>query len=207
MTLQYKMSIIIVIPFTEKYKMKNTKDNVSTYLKKLYASTTWTHKIQEKESDRLRNIDIFLKACSIITLALSASGLFSIIFVANTSLTIATTIISFVSLIVNLITMSCDFKSLSNEHKQSALTFLSLRNKLEATLTDIDYGRFSEEEIIERKDFFEQEYTKCCQSSLSASKTAVKRAKKALYDDKDNTYTTEELNALLPTHLRSTDED
>ena len=187
--------------------MKNTKDIVSTYLKKLYASTTWTHKIQEKESDRLRNIDIFLKACSIITLALSASGLFSIIFVTNTSLTIATTIISFVSLIVNLITMSCDFKSLSNEHKQSALTFLSLRNKLEATLTDIDYGRFSEEEMIERKDFFEQEYTKCCQSSLSASKTAVKRAKKALYDDKDNTYTTEELNTLLPTHLRSTDED
>ena len=187
--------------------MKNTKDIVSTYLKKLYASTTWTHKIQEKESDRLRNIDIFLKACSIITLALSASGLFSIIFVNNTSITIATTIISFVSLIVNLVTMSCDFKSLSNEHKQSALTFLSLRNKLEATLTDIDYNRFSEEGMMEKKDFFEQEYTKCCQSSLSASKMAVKRAKKALYNYNDNTYTTEELNALLPMHLRSTDED
>lgn len=41
--------------------MKNAKDAVSTYLKKLYVSTTWTHKIQEIESDRLRNIDIFLK--------------------------------------------------------------------------------------------------------------------------------------------------
>ena len=71
----------------------------------------------------------------------------------------------------------------------------------------MDYDRFSEDEMIIKKDLYEQEYTKCCQSSLSASKIAVKRAQKALYCDNDNTYTTKEINALLPKHLRSTDED
>lgn len=187
--------------------MKTTKDAVTAYLKKLYASATWTHKIQEKESDRLRNIDIFLKACGIITLALSSSGLFSIIFVTNNSLTIATTVITFMSLIINLITMSCDFKGLSNEHKRTALDFLSLRNTIEAVLTDIDSGRFSDEKMNEVKDYCEQEYTNYCKDSLSASKMAVKKASKALYGDNDNTYTEKELNALLPMHLRNKDED
>ena len=63
--------------------MENTKNTVVEYLKKLYISTVWTHKIQEKESDRLRNIDIFFKATRINFLALSASGIFSIIFVKS----------------------------------------------------------------------------------------------------------------------------
>lgn len=182
--------------------MENAKNTVVEYLKKLYISTVWTHKIQEKESDRLRNIDIFFKSCGIIFLALSASGIFSIIFISNRTLTIATTIVAFLSLVVNLITMSCDFKGLSTAHKQSALIFLALRNKIEAVLTDIDASRFSREDILTQKDICADEYIRACQSSLSTSNIAVERARKALYGNKDNTYTQDEEENLLPPHLR-----
>ncbi len=182
--------------------MENTKEVVFDYLKKLYVSVVWTHKIQEKESDRLRNIDVFLKACSIVSLALSASGIFSVIFINSQTLAIVTAIFTFFSLIVSIISMSCDFKSSSSKHKRSALEFLTLRNALEVCLTDISYDRFSPEDMIKKKDYFEKKYTECCQMSLSASNIAVRRAKKALYEVKDNTYTNEEMDKIIPMHLR-----
>lgn len=182
--------------------MENTKDVTFEYLTKLYASTVWTHKIQEKESDRLRNIDIFLKSCSIVLLALSASGIFSVVFLNSQVLAIITSIFTFLSLIVSIVSMSCDFKASSTKHKKSALEFLTLRNALEVCLTDINYGRFSSEEMLKKKDYFEKKYTECCQSSLSASNIAVSRARKALYKIKDNTYSDEEMEKLIPMHLR-----
>lgn len=187
--------------------MDNTKDVVVEYLKKLYVSTVWTHKIQEKESDRLRNIDVFLKACSIISLSLSASGILSIIIINSLVLTIISAVLSFLSLIVSIVSMSCDFKAESAKHKQSALEFLMLRNDIEVCLTDILYDRFSFEEMLNKKDTFEKRYTECCQTSLSSSGIAVRRARKALYEVRDNTYSNEEMEKIIPAHLRNKNEN
>ncbi|MDE7431201.1 MAG: SLATT domain-containing protein, partial [Lachnospiraceae bacterium] len=155
-----------------------------------------------KESDRLRNIDIFLKSCGIVSLALSASGIFSVIIISSQVLAIISTVFTFLSLIVSINSMSCDFKATSTKHKKSALKFLTLRNALEVCLTDISYDRFSPEEMLKKKDYFEKKYTECCQTSLSASNIAVRRAKKALYNIRDNTYSNEEMEKIIPMHLR-----
>ena len=183
------------------------KNNVMDYLRKLYASCVWTHKIQEKESERLRNIDSALKIVNIFVLALSSSGLFSIIFMDNFILKLATTILSFIGLATSLFSMGTDYKERANKHKDSALDFLELRNDIEACLSDIDIDRFLEEELLEKKDFFETKYSDLCRKSSSASKIAVKRASKALKVYKDNSYTEDEIDEFLPIHLRKANED
>lgn len=155
---------------------KSTKKNI----KELYNNVLWTHKIQERESDILHRKQITINIISIILLSLTSSGILSTIFVNQIILKVISAIISFISLTTSLLTISTNYDILSFQHKLSALDFLCLRDELKVFLSDIKIKRYSNDEILNKRDEFYKQYISLCKNSLSASKKAVKLASKDL---------------------------
>ena len=157
---------------------KTTLDNI----KDLYKNVVWTHKIQEKESDIQHHKQVVYNIISIVLLSLTSSGVLSTIFINDIALKIVSAIISFISLTVSIITLSTNHDVLSDRHKRSALDFLCLRNELKIFLSDIKIKRYTDDEILSKRDVFFTEYNQLCKNSFSASKKAVLLAEKDLQD-------------------------
>jgi len=155
---------------------KSTLDNI----KDLYKNVVWTHKIQEKESDILHNKQLKYNIISIIMMSITSSGILGTIFIDGLVLRIASAIVSFVSLIISIITITNNYEVLSVQHKRSALDFLCLRNELKVFLSDVEIGRYSKKEILRKRDQLYDNYNALCKNSFSASKKAVSLAEKEL---------------------------
>lgn len=155
---------------------KSTLENI----KDLYKNVVWTHKIQEKESDILHKKQITYNTIAIILMSITSSGILGTIFIDGIVLRIVSAIVSFISLIISIITITNNYEVLSVQHKRSALDFLCLRNELKIFLSDIEICRYSKKEILKKRDQLYDNYNALCKNSFSSSKKAVIMAEKEL---------------------------
>ncbi len=171
-------------------------------IRQLFGSVVWTHKIQEKEADRLRAKYKFIDTIKIILSALTSSGIFSTIFIDEFCLKIVTAVMSTITLFINIYCKTYDLKTEAKEHKESALALFTLREKIISTLSDIKCCNLTFDEVINIKNSLYNEYFDICKNTKDASPKAVKMASKALNKSKDNQYSDEEIDSFLPSALR-----
>ena len=155
---------------------KSTLENI----KDLYKNVVWTHKIQEKESEILHNKQLAYNIISIIMLSITSSGILGTIFVDELIFRVISAIVSFISLIISIVTITNNYEVLSVQHKRSALDFLCLRNDLKVFLSDIEISRYTKKEILRKRDQLYDNYNALCKNSFSSSKKAVRLAEKEL---------------------------
>ncbi len=172
-----------------------------------YCKVVWTHKIQEcqadiylKKSNNYKTISRVLSALSttgaLVTLTKWFNPLYAPIFTAVCSATL---------LYCTLTRNESGYERLAQENKHFAALMHNLRNEYESLMTDIMSGIISGDEIIRRRNLLEQEESRLYTDSKSPHSTpeAVKRARKALFGDKDSSTSDEEVKILVPKTLQN----
>lgn len=135
--------------------------------------------------------------------ALTSSGIFAVIFVDETWLKIITAIVSAISLFISTYFKTYDLKSFQKEHKKSALAFLELREEFVSVLCDIKMNKYTEDELLKKRDDLIKKKIKIANNTLDASEKAVEQASEALCKRKDNTYSDEQIDSFLPILARN----
>lgn len=171
-------------------------------IRQLFASVVWTHKIQEKQADIYRNRYRCMETIKILLSALTSSGIISVLFVDNFWLKVVSAILSGISLFVSIYCETYDLKTEANHHKRTALSLLSLRERIISLLSDIKCNKLSYDEIVSIKATLYDEYFNICDVAKDTCEKAVNKATKALKIRKDNTYSDSEIDSFLPIILR-----
>lgn len=158
----------------------------------------WTHKIQEKQADIYLEKYNRLEFIRILLSALTSSGIFAVLFVDKFWLKLITAIVSAISLFISTYFKTYDLKLLQKEHKKSALSFLELREELVSVLCDIKMNKYTEEDLLKKRDNLIKKKIEIAKNTLDASVEAVNKASESLKVKQDNTYTDEEIDSFLP---------
>ena len=184
--------------FWEEEIFINNIEVLESQLRNMFAGVVWTHKIQEKQADiylnRLKILEFFRIGSSAIT----ASGIFAVMFIDKFSLKIATAIISLLSLFINSYYKTYDLKGLQKQHKKSALALLEIREEFITVLCDIKLNKYTEDDLIKKRDDLLKRQMNIYKGALDASTDAYNKTQKALKIQKDNTYSDEEIDSFLP---------
>lgn len=176
----------------------NNIEIIEGQLRQLFASVVWTHKIQEKQADIYLRRYKCLEFWRIALSALTASGVFAVVFANNWFLKIATAIVSAISLFINTYFKTYDLKLLQKQHKKSAVDLLELREDYTTILCDIKMNKYTEEELINKRDELIKRKIKIAKCTLDADEKAVDEASDNLKKRQDNTYSDEEIDSYLP---------
>lgn len=177
-------------------------DIIESEIRQFFASIVWNHKIHEKHSDINAFWFNILEFFKILSLVITTSGLLTCLFVDEFTLKIVTTVFSAISLFINTFYKTYNLKESRDSHKRSALEFLELRDQTICVLSDIKLKRIELNEASKKRDEILSKYHDICKKSLSTSDRAVKKAKKALEKQEDNTFLDEKIDSYLPVELR-----
>lgn len=143
-----------------------------------------------------------METCRIALSAITTSGICTVIFIDEGWLKILTAIISVISLFINSYFKVYDLKSLQQHHKKSAIDLLALREELIAILCDVKLEKYTEDELINKRDEIFKKQMSIYKDCLDANSKAVDRATASLKTKGDNTYSDEEIDSFLPTLAR-----
>ncbi len=166
-----------------------------------FAGVVWSHKIQEKQADICGQKYKKLETVRIIASSLTAVGIIGIVFVDGLWLKLASSLVSFVAVVISALFKSFSTQELSSAHKKAAYTLLIVRDKYQHLLMEIRVGIKSFDELDNEYSKLESEKHQAYSDSPNTSDKAVKLASQALKIIGDNTYTDDEINNFLPKSL------
>ncbi|MDU6535896.1 SLATT domain-containing protein [Intestinibacter bartlettii] len=171
---------------------------IESQIRQMLASIVWTHKIQEKQSDIYKWWYNFWETIRIVAGAVTTSGIIAILFLDEYWIKVITAGISIITLFIDSYLKVYDLKVLSNTHKSSALDLLKLREETISVLCDIKLNKYTEETLIEKRDYISQRQMEIYINMLDCSDKAVEKASESLKEKGDSTYSEEEIDSFLP---------
>lgn len=173
-----------------------------------FANTLFTHKVQEVAAERQGKKALAVKIINIALVSLTLVCLIlQLIYILNpiySYIGIGLTVSEIIFLIVQL---SFSFEEKKLQHKNSALKFLSLRDRYRELITDIMNSNISKAEIRSRRDALQAEYNTICDlapqtESKDYDKAQIKLNKKGLVSGEEFTWSDQEIDHFLPEDLR-----
>ena len=178
-----------------------------------YVKIVWAHKIQEKQADRyLKKASRVKHHISCFTV-LTTGGALSAVFPFLPCISYNGQTIDIINSVTALFAMVLSYFSLrygdgvletkAKENKKSAAVLRNLRNKYDSLLSDIFADILTIDQIIERRQLLENEEDELNLLPLAhTTPRAVKEASKSLKVDKESTTENEEIDSIVPKHLR-----
>lgn len=172
-----------------------------------YVKVVWSHKIQEIQGDIYLCNDKWIKnAVCILSCITTGTASLSTIFALldlNTQITGAVT--AFLGICLSYLTIRFkdgQQKKKAKENKIFAAKLHDLRNKYESLMTDIKAGVLkNSDEITARRDELSMEENELYSNAPHTSRSAVKKANKALKIRKESTTEEDEIDAIVPKDL------
>lgn len=148
-------------------------------------------------------IDKKLKIIEIILGGLTSAGLVSLIAKYHIASAIVSVILSFGLVVVASFIKAGDYQIKAGKHAQTALDLWRIREKYLSLLTDFD--SLSDDELKVKREELLDETNKIYSYEERTTEKAYKRAQKALKDEEYQFFSKEEIDQLLPAHLRGED--
>lgn len=168
-----------------------------------YVKITWTHKIQEKQAEinrregkRVKNITCFL---SVMTTGGALSSIMP--FLDSQVLTILTAILALCLSYFTIRYKDGLLEENAKQNKSFAAKMHDLRNRYESLMTEILAERYTDEQIIEKKDILEQLEREYYENAPHTDTKAVKQSEQALKTNKESTTEEDEIDAIVPVEL------
>lgn len=177
-------------------------NRIEEVVRSTFASVVWSHKIQEKQADIYAVNFKRMETIKIIAASLTSVGVISLIFTNQLWIKLAATVLSFITIFVNSFFKSFDLQKMIVQHKRTANELISIRGRLMVLLLQI---RLKQDPIMTICDSYKQIMEDLDRVYLEAPNTtdmAVKKAGVALCENKDNTFSDEEIDLYLPKSLR-----
>jgi hypothetical protein len=166
------------------------------YGKLVYSYTTHIKcaHIVQKRNNILKWVLIFISA-------ISTGGLIAILCNADSkALEIATACLTTISLALNSYQKSASLENQIVAHIQTSNELWKLREDYLSFMTDFD--AINEKEIIIKRDFLIQKLGDIYSHEPLTNSKAYKNAKASLMKEEEQFFTDEEINKMLPKHLR-----
>ena len=186
---------------------------LSSQIRNSYGNVFWTHKTHEKDADRYRFWNNFIKIAQIVLSAFSTTGVIYVLCGINKIApidsddfwvrfaAIASAIISASLVIVNSLSKGYDLGELSAAHGATAIKLLDLREEYLSLLYDIKAGKISIDDIMKKRDELKDRalavYTNAPRTTSFGYSKAVKEIANG-----DPFFTKDSLNRILPLDLR-----
>jgi len=174
--------------------LNQTKEN--------YGKLVYTYTTHLKAANILTKRNNIIKWILIILSALTTGGLITIICVDNIkAVEIITAIITTVTLALTAYQKSSSMESRIVAHTQTANELWKLREEYLSYLTDFD--SLSDSKVLDKRDYLTEKLGNIYAHEPLTNSKAYSLAQKALKTEEEQFFTPEELDMLLPKHLRS----
>lgn len=180
--------------------MMEYKEKLESQVKEQYGKLVYSYTCHWEEVSILRWRNNFLKWSEIILTAISATGIISFFIFDSKWLAAIGAVFSTLSLAITLFTKEYNVDEKIISHQKSADDLWLIREKYLSLLTDI--GQISNGEICKRRDGLVEESSMIYKAALPTSAKAYVRAQNKIKNEEYQFFTDEELDKMLPNHLR-----
>lgn len=172
-------------------------------IRECYGRVVYTHKTHEKCADLLLFRNSRIKTSQIILSAITTGGLVAtIINIEGNSGTIITTVLSTILLGLNIYIKNYNLEEIAEKHRQAAREIWLIREKYLSLLTDLRIGQTEIEAIQNRRDKLLDELFRVYSGAPGTNYRAYCEAREALKNLEEMTFSSEEIDQLLPQDLR-----
>lgn len=187
-------------------KAKVDRENLAI-VRQCFANTVLSHKTHEMAVERKsRRITIF-KILNIVVIALVLTiFVVQAMWVNNPILGYIGAGLTAAEIVLLISHLTFGTESDTTAHKNSALKYMSLRDRYKPLVADLMKGTISKDEIEHKRDELLREYQMIADLSLQTSIKDYQKAMKSLKltEDDENVWSDKQVDSLLPKELRLT---
>ena len=175
---------------------------VESQLRELYGRLVWTHKTQEKCADIILKRHNCIKITQIILSGLTTTGILVTVFGEVPFVGIISAILSALLFGLNTYSKDYDLGEIAQKHSSSASELWNIRESYLSLLVDVKSRRLSMEQIIEKREHLQEELANVYKGAPRTISSAYKEATKGLKHNEEMTFSTDEIDRILPKELR-----
>ena len=179
-------------------------DIFESQLRECFGRVAWTHKTQEKAADRLLIRNHRVKLIQIVLSALASTGAVVTILGENGWSVGITALSSVVLLIINTYLKDYDLGGMAQKHAATATDLWHVRESYLSLITDIRTKSISLADAKVRRDELQDALSKTYANAPRTTVEDYDKASQALKVNEELTFSDQEIDALLPIHLRKT---
>lgn len=176
------------------------KEKMYNQIQEQYGKLLYTYTCNMKQAALLEKESKKFKWAQIILSAISAGGFFATAITDQTQLAWIGGILSTALLAVNAYLKNKDYAAEEKSHIDAALKLWPLREEYISLLTDFE--ELDDTEIVQRRDDLMLRTSEIYKTAPQTDERAYSEAQNALKNKEEQFFTQEELNVMLPAHLR-----
>lgn len=176
------------------------KEKIRAQLREAYGRIVYSNTTHLKAIDKLILKNNRTKIWQIVLSAITTGGLFSLFIFNEELLQFVTGLASVVLLGLNIYLKNFELDTLSKEHQIAANDLWLIREKYISLLTDMD--NLTIEQITDLRDKLQEDTYNIYKTSPKTGADSYAKAQKSLKTEEEQFFTDEELNQILPKHLR-----
>lgn len=178
------------------------KEALKIQLREAYGRIVYTYTTHLKKMNRLDKNHRLIKYIQIILSAISTGGFIGTMITDQFVLTCVGGIFSTALLILNLYFKDFNLTDESKQHRIASDNLWLIREQYISLLTDFDV--LSEDDIIAKRDELQKMTFEVYNKSPKTDTKSYNAAQKALTSEEEQFFTPEEIDRMLPAHLRIT---
>ncbi len=178
------------------------RDGLLSQIKEAYGRVVYTYTAHWKMVDALVKKNKRIKYAQIALSAISTGGFIGSIITNEAILTCVGGVFSTVLLGINLYFKDFNLSNEIAQHSAAANALWLVRESYISLLTD--FPNLSIEEICAKRDALQEQTAEIYKSAPKTDGKSYTAAQNALKNEDEQFFTVEELNHLLPEHLRTT---
>lgn len=176
------------------------KEKLESQIKEQYGKLVYSYTCHWEDVAILRSRNNLLKWNEIILTAISATGIVSFFIFDSKWLAAIGAVFSTLSLAITLFTKEYNVDEKIISHQKSADDLWIIKEKYISLLTDI--GQINPDEVCKRWDDLVEESSVIYKAALPTSAKAYARAQNQIKNKEYQFFTDDELDKMLPNHLR-----
>lgn len=177
------------------------RGDLEVQLKEAYGRVVYTYTSHLKFMNMLDKKHHQLKYAQILLSAISFTGFLAIIIFDKIVLAFFSGIFSLILLCLNLYYKDFNLPEEIKQHRLASDKLWLIREKYISLLTDIDVKNI--DDIVIQRDNLQQETADIYSTSPKTNSKSYKEAQEVLKSEEEQFFTSEELNNILPEHLRN----
>lgn len=167
-----------------------------------YGRVSYSHKTHAKERERLSTRLLWFRRVRLAVVTLTATGAVGILIADPYWLQVTTAILGAISLFMTLYGQGSPLEKSVTAHRRAQDDLWVIKEKYLYLIHDLDSGVITDAEAVVRRDELAEELEKVYHEVPDTSPAAYKKARKAIKETGELSFSDEELDELVPVGLR-----
>lgn len=184
----------------ENENQKQHRENLCVQLREAFGRIVFSYTTHLKKMNHLHAKDEKIKILQICLSAISTGGFLGAIITNQQSFTVVGGLFSTALLALNLFLKNYNLLEEIKQHQNTAIDLWMVREDYISLLTD--FPTLSTKDLASKRDDLQKKTYEIYKSSPLTDKESYREAQKALKSEEEQFFTPEEIDKILPSHLR-----